>query len=229
MACYNRKGYIEKALDSIIPQLTSDDEIIISDDHSTDGTIEVIKEYQKRYPQIKPFFQEENLGIDKNMGFLFDEAEKDILVICDSDDISMPNRIEEIKKALENSPSKSVVYHNGTIINQYDNETNDDFFKAFNQKENMLHQLIYTTYYGAFLAFKKDFWESAKDKFVSNNNLSWDRKIGLLAKKRKQIIFLDKKLLKYRRWENNASVKKKTGIFKKIKCRLDWLKFYLRG
>lgn len=91
-------------MDSIIPQLTNDDEIIISDDHSSDGTIEVIKEYQKKYPQIKPFFQEKNLGVDKNMEFLFDKAEKDVLVICDSDDISMPNRIEEIKKTFENTP-----------------------------------------------------------------------------------------------------------------------------
>lgn len=47
-ACYNQKNTIKKCLDSILAQKTNFDfEIIIKDDCSTDGTIEIIKEYQK--------------------------------------------------------------------------------------------------------------------------------------------------------------------------------------
>lgn len=43
MATYNGSDYIREQLDSILPQLNDDDEIVISDDHSSDDTIERIK------------------------------------------------------------------------------------------------------------------------------------------------------------------------------------------
>lgn len=69
MACYNRKEYVEKAVESIEKQLSEEDELLISDDCSTDGTSEFIDALSEKYKNIKVFHQSENLGVDsiKNM------------------------------------------------------------------------------------------------------------------------------------------------------------------
>ena len=43
MATYNGQKYIKEQIDSILPQLSENDELVISDDHSTDGTTEIIE------------------------------------------------------------------------------------------------------------------------------------------------------------------------------------------
>ena len=64
LSTYNQVKYIHKALDSIFMQKTSFPfEVIVADDYSTDGTRDVILEYQNRYPDIlKTYFTPENIG-----------------------------------------------------------------------------------------------------------------------------------------------------------------------
>lgn len=128
MACYNRKEYIEKAVESIEKQLSEEDELLISDDCSTDGTSEFIDALSEKYKNIKVFHQSENLGVDKNMTFLFDNAKNDIFIICDSDDISLDGRIETITKELEENNKISVIYSNGEVIDETGKIVSNDFF-----------------------------------------------------------------------------------------------------
>ena len=60
---YNHGKYIKKAIDSFLAQKRNYDiEILINDDASTDNTADIIREYEKRYPNIiKPLFHEENM------------------------------------------------------------------------------------------------------------------------------------------------------------------------
>lgn len=128
MACYNRKEYVEKAVESIEKQLSEEDELLISDDCSTDGTSEFIDALSEKYKNIKVFHQSENLGVDKNMTFLFDNAKNDIFIICDSDDISLDGRVETITKELEENNKISVIYSNGEVIDETDKIVSNDFF-----------------------------------------------------------------------------------------------------
>ena len=52
MATYNGEKYLKEQLDSILKQIKSSDELIISDDGSTDSTCTIITEYQKEYKNI---------------------------------------------------------------------------------------------------------------------------------------------------------------------------------
>lgn len=134
MACYNRKEYIEKAVESIEKQLSEEDELLISDDCSTDGTSEFIDALSEKYKNIKVFHQSENLGVDKNMTFLFDNAKNDIFIICDSDDISLDGRIETITKELEENNKISVIYSNGEVIDETGKIVSNDFLNLLDKK-----------------------------------------------------------------------------------------------
>lgn len=61
---YNQAGYIRQSIESILMQrLDVDWEFIIADDYSTDGTREIINEYQKKFPDIiEPLMQKKNVG-----------------------------------------------------------------------------------------------------------------------------------------------------------------------
>lgn len=140
MACYNRKEYVEKAVESIEKQLSEEDELLISDDCSTDGTSEFIDALSEKYKNIKVFHQSENLGVDKNMTFLFDNAKNDIFIICDSDDISLDGRVETITKELEENNKISVIYSNGEVIDETGKIVSNDFFESFKQKDSLINQ-----------------------------------------------------------------------------------------
>ena len=63
MATYNGAKYIKEQLDSIIPQLREDDELIVSDDASKDDTLKIVQSYND--PRIK-IFHNENHGVAHN-------------------------------------------------------------------------------------------------------------------------------------------------------------------
>ena len=66
IATYNGEKYLRQQIESILPQLSKEDEIVISDDCSTDRTVEILKEFNDE--RIKIFVNESNLGVVENFG-----------------------------------------------------------------------------------------------------------------------------------------------------------------
>ncbi|CAN5797917.1 hypothetical protein BH23THE1_BH23THE1_31010 [soil metagenome] len=115
---YNHVKFIRQALDSFLMQKTDFDfEVLINDDCSTDGTVEIIKEYQKKYPQIiKPVFQKENLyskGIRNMMTrFLLPKAQGKHIALCEGDDYwTDPNKLQLQVDFLEKNTDYALCFH----------------------------------------------------------------------------------------------------------------------
>lgn len=88
---YNQKDYISDAIDSFLNQKTDFNyEIIINDDASTDGTTEILLEYEKRYPEkIKIITHEENQCAyvqNYHTTFIFPLAKGEFFALCEGDD-----------------------------------------------------------------------------------------------------------------------------------------------
>lgn len=226
MAVYNREDTVQEAIESIASQLSNEDELIISNDESTDNTLLICKEMQKKYPFIK-IIEHKRTNVDDHMFFLIDKATKDVSVICDSDDISEPNRISEIKKVYQAHPEIKCVYHNARIINERNEITSDDFFDSFAQIDNLFHMFLKSTFFGACMTFNTAFAKKIIEK-RPKRGLSWDKVIGFGMKRNKVILFeKNLKLLKYRRWSDNISVKKRP-IYDKIKEKIITFFFYIK-
>lgn len=111
---YNQEKYIRKTLDSFLSQKTTFPyEIIIHDDCSTDNTIDIIKEYQEKYPEIvKPIFEEENQyskGIDV-IPIVFGQATGKYAALCDGDDYWCDDqKIQKQFEFMEKHPECSLV------------------------------------------------------------------------------------------------------------------------
>lgn len=103
--CYNQREYICDALDGAFAQTYRPLEIVISDDGSSDGSIETIRrkidEYYSRGGDIPVFFNcnEKNLGNVGSWIVFGGIAHGELLVKADGDDISMPQRVEKIVDA----------------------------------------------------------------------------------------------------------------------------------
>lgn len=85
---YNHEKYIRQALDSILMQETTFAyEILVGDDASTDGTADILKEYQRKYPNIfRLFLREKNIGATRNSYELLTSAKGQFLATCEGDD-----------------------------------------------------------------------------------------------------------------------------------------------
>lgn len=109
MSTYNGEKYIKSQLDSIEnQQLNIKLDILIRDDGSTDHTVDIIRNYQNKYRNIK-LITGENIGCNASFFYLLKIADKYMYyAISDQDDVWLPNKlqvgIDEIKKIKENKP-----------------------------------------------------------------------------------------------------------------------------
>ena len=95
MPSYNSCRYISASIDSILGQTYSNLELIITDDCSTDGTIEILQQYAKKDHRVRIFSLSENKGAGMARNNCIREARGRYLAFCDSDDRWMPTKLEK--------------------------------------------------------------------------------------------------------------------------------------
>lgn len=98
MATYNGGRYIKEQIDSILCQLSENDELVISDDHSTDSTCNIIKAYKDS--RIKLFVNELTKGVTHNFENALLHSQGDIIFLADQDDVWLPGKIKELSDFL---------------------------------------------------------------------------------------------------------------------------------
>lgn len=114
MCSYNTEAFITEAIESILQQTYTNWELIISDDNSTDDTINIIKEYND--PRIKLFEHKENKGYVANKNRAFSYASGDLLTQLDADDICPFERLAKQVNVFIQNPDLQICGSNYTII-----------------------------------------------------------------------------------------------------------------
>lgn len=121
---YNQLNYVSESLESVLQQDYPNLEIVVGDDHSTDGTWERVQEYQQRFPdKIKAFRNPQNLGITGNCNRIIEKCTGKYVVFSAGDDLYLPGKISSQVQLMEASPDVVLSYHDIEAFNSADNST----------------------------------------------------------------------------------------------------------
>ena len=107
MTNYNYGHYLREAIDSALNQTYSKTELIVVDDGSTDNSREIIESYDKK---IIPLYKE-NGGTASAFNAGFAVSQGKFVCLLDSDDVFLPQKVENIVKVFNTYSSAVVVYH----------------------------------------------------------------------------------------------------------------------
>lgn len=135
---FNHAPYIRECLDGFLMQRCNFKfEILIHDDASTDKTQSIIKEYQKKYPEIiKPILRKDNLYSKGERGFNarfnYTRAKGKYIAICEGDDFwTDPLKLQKQVDFLDNNPEVIVCFHNRSVLG-FDGQLRKSPLKRYN-------------------------------------------------------------------------------------------------
>lgn len=221
MPTYNGEKFIRIQLESILFQLEHDDEIVISDDSSTDKTVEIIKSFNDSRIHLlennsfhSPIYNLENA---------LKQAKGDYIFLSDQDDEWITGKVqicmEELKK-------NDLVIHNANVVDANGDEITDSFFKINHTRSGKIYNLLKNGYLGCCMCFSKKLLNSLLP-FPKNLPMH-DIYIGNYAAfNGYKVKFIKNKLIHYRRHGCNASITSEKS-HRKILLRLNERLFVLR-
>lgn len=200
MATYNGEDFIEEQLRSILKQLKAEDEIIISDDGSTDKTCEIIKSFDDE--RINLIFNEKQHGFTHNFENALMNACGEYIFLSDQDDIWFDNKVEDTMILFENA---DLIISDCKTINNNLEIVQNSRFAEFEVKPGFFRHFLKSRYLGCCMAFKRSVAEAAlpfpKNDFLVEHDI-WLAAVAFLYFNVKQ---LEEPLIYYRRHDNNAS------------------------
>lgn len=123
LSTYNGEKYLSQQIDSILNQTYTEWRLLIRDDSSSDSTLNILNEYQKKYPYKIYIISNnilQNIGVIKSFEFLLTQSTNNYIMFCDQDDIWLPNKIEESIKTLTSieiaNPNTPILVHSDLCI-----------------------------------------------------------------------------------------------------------------
>lgn len=128
---YNQAHFVHETLRSALEQDYENIEIVVADDGSIDGTVDIILEYARQYPgKIVPLTGGSNLGItgNSNRGLLACQGK--YVAFMGGDDVLLPQKISAQVNKLESFPSFALCYHD---VEVFDSTTGSKMYNWFDR------------------------------------------------------------------------------------------------
>ncbi len=139
---YNQKDYLREAVESVLSQTLKPYEIIVCDDASSDGSAELIRDYEQKYPGlVKGLLHEKNLGIAKNRNSGINASSGEFITWLDGDDRFRPEKLQQELNKMLAHPDIKWVYSQEIIVDEEGNELHTRYKKHYegNIFENLMH------------------------------------------------------------------------------------------
>jgi glycosyltransferase involved in cell wall biosynthesis len=226
MATRNGERYIRRQLESILTQLKPDDELVISDDSSTDGTIGIIKSF--RDPRIRLFEGNAFFNPIFNFEHAIRQATGNVIVLSDQDDIWLENKAAVIREKFEGKlDAVHTVVLDGCIIDERENVISGSLFRHMKAGRGILKNIYDNTYKGCCMAFTRSLLRYALPfpKGIPMHDM-W---LGLLSELFGTVDFVEVTTMKHRRHANNvSSIYLRLDVPRQVKRRILLAYFLLR-
>lgn len=227
MATYNGAYFLKEQLDSILTQLADADEVIISDDSSTDDTVAIIQSFKDN--RIRLIENQRFRSAVLNFENALNHAIGEYIFLADQDDIWKPEKVAILLRELQ---SVDLVVSDCTFIDESGCQIGDSYFSAYQSGSGIIKNFTKNTYLGNCMAFRRVVLTKILPfppqlYKASKLSLYHDVWIGLIANIWFRVRFVPNKLSAYRRHMANASptemnAKSTNSFAKKLKARY-WL------
>ena len=218
LAAYEGEAYIEAQLRSILPQLSHDDEIIVSDDKPGGATERIVRRVMADDPRVL-YVEGKGQGVVANFVNAIRHCRGDKIYLCDQDDVWLPDKVRQVTEAFENGVT--LVLHNAYVTDKDLNITDYSFFALRGSKPGFLRNIVKNSYMGCCMAFDRSLLKKIMP--MPKHLPMHDQWIGLMGEKYGKVAFLDAPLIYYRRTGNNV-----TGGETTTKQKLQWRRYLIR-
>lgn len=222
LAAYNGEKYIGEQIESILPQLGEDDEIVVSDDNPV-GKTRTVVEFYSAYDRRVRYVEGTGEGVCRNFENAILNCSGNVIFLCDQDDVWLPGKVERVMEAIDGGAD--VVLHDAMMTDGDLNVTEPSFFKLNGSGRGLIKNLVKNSYMGCCMAFRRDF-ESAFMPFPEDLAMH-DWWIGLNAEAKGKVVLIYEPLIKHRCHGGNVTGGA-TSAAQKMKWRFQMAKDMLR-
>ena len=224
---FNGAKYIEDQIRSILPQLSENDEIIISDNYSNDRSLEILKGIDDKRIKIFLFKPESSLitadiltKVSLNVQNALSKSTGDYIFLSDQDDIWLDGRVNAALPFLENR-KPTVVVCNCKVVGENNNTLIESYFSYIKPSSNILRTLYKSSFHWCCMAFNREVVNKAFPfpKYAVGHDL-W---LGMTGAIYGKVHFLQQPLVLYRRHSSTVTTtgfESKRSVYEKLKYRL---------
>lgn len=216
----NSAGFIEEQLDSVLCQLDTGDEVVISADPSSDGTQKILNRYAGLDSRVR-LLEGKGEGLLANFENAIAGCLGDVIFLCDHDDVWLPGKVNQVKASFADARTM-VVLHDAKVCDGQLQVTQDSFMEWRGSKEGFWPNVLRNSFIGCCMAFRSEL-RTAVLPFPKDLPMH-DQWIGLMGYRRGAVVFLHEPLLLYRRHGGNMSSTEHAGGLQMVKWRLALLK-----
>ncbi len=227
MATYNGARHIKEQLDSILCQLGEEDELVVSDDGSRDGTLGILREYAGMDARIR-LVKGPGQGVKQNFGNALGLTRGRHIFLADQDDIWEKGKLRRVLDAFGETGA-SVVVHDAVVFEGEDpgQVLFDSFFEFRGAGPGVVRNIVKNSYIGCCMAFRRELLDYALP--IPGGIEMHDQWIGVLGDYAfGKSCFLREPLLRYRRHGDNASPMRHYGPLRMARNRAVFLACFLR-
>ncbi|WP_246657710.1 glycosyltransferase [Arthrobacter yangruifuii] len=210
MAAYNGAAHIEEQIASILPQLTSGDELVIVDDASTDDTTKIVEALED--PRIRLIRSAVNRGYVKTFEAALSASTGEYVFLSDQDDVWIPGRVDAMVAELQ---EHEVVASNFGYFGQAPRKIGSLRLRGSDSHRRLANLLALwigvRPYYGCAMAFRG----TVRDVILPFPGFlveTHDQWIALVGNLRGSMAHLEANTLNRRLHENNATPKKARSL-----------------
>jgi len=215
MATYNGENYLFDQLSSIVDQLTENDELVISDDGSSDETLVIINRFLGNNVRLVKNRHRKGpvLNFQNGLGY----AKGDVVVLADQDDVWCLNRLDIIRNHFISSISRfDLLVLDSQVVDKDLVQVHESVFGLLKAGPGILKNLYKNTYIGCHLAFKKELLNAILP--LPNRIPMHDVWIGIVSEILGDVTFKPGATMKFRRSGNNFT-QKNNNWFVRIRWR----------
>lgn len=210
MATYNGSKHLLQQLESLAKQTVPPLELVVTDDGSTDDTVEIVEAFARTAPfKVSIHRNSERLGFRGNFMKAIGLCAGDVVACCDQDDVWDPVKLERVGAAFTDEAAQ-FVFHGAWLIDGEGGRIAPANLLALPRRSKPLSFFPLLGVLGFAMAFRRElagfagYWPRSVDHLSLTNRMAHDQWFFFLASSMGDIIYLDERLVEYRQHGGNT-------------------------